>query len=108
MKSAYQILTEAADLIRDPAHWTQGVNARDRHGAPTGPHNPHAVCWCFAGAIIKCGGGERFESGIALKLQELFKGEAGITHTNDDRGHAAVMTLAERVREKAKALEAAT
>lgn len=104
-KTAHQILTEAQDLIRDKTRWTRGAYARDDHGEVVGAMNPRAVCWCFTGAIIKCGGGERFGGGLADTLLQLFVGEsAGPIHTNDDKGHDAVMALFDRLREKAKAL----
>jgi hypothetical protein len=105
-KSAYQILTAAQELIRDPARWTQGAYARDAQGNKVGPLNSNACCWCFTGAVIKSGGGQPFAGGLTTALLDIFKGEpAGPVHTNDDKGHAAVMAMADRLREKAKALE---
>jgi hypothetical protein len=107
-RTAYQILTEAQDLIRDQTCWTRGAYARDAQGENVGAMNPRAVCWCFTGAIIKCGGGEPFGGGLGVTLLDLFVGEsAGPIHTNDDKGHDAVMALFDRLREKAKALNPA-
>jgi len=45
------VLLKAKSLIADPAHWTQGVYARDAEGFDVGPNSPTAVCWCSYGAI---------------------------------------------------------
>jgi hypothetical protein len=103
MSPAYEILTAAQELIRNPKHWTQGAYARDAQGGKVGALNPNAVCWCMSAAIIKCGGSEKFGLGLNEQLVEVFKGESGPVHTNDDKGHAAVMALFDRLRDKAKA-----
>jgi hypothetical protein len=107
MSTAYQILTQAQDLIRDPKHWTRGAYARTERGDPVGPTNPRATCWCTAGAIIKCGGGAPFSKGLNAELTLLMSREGPI-HTNDDKGHEAVMVMFDRVRERAKQLEVTT
>jgi hypothetical protein len=103
-KTRYQILTEAQALIRDESHWTRGAYARDAAGVAVGAHHPRATCWCGEGAIIKCGGGERF-GGLRPDFQALLRGEPSrMVYTNDDKGHAAVIALFDRLREKAMAL----
>ncbi len=102
-KTTYQILTEAQELIRDPARWTQGAYARDAAGNPVGVRSDRAVCWCSAGAIKKVGG----DGVYARMLMEILQ-ECAIVHTNDDRGHDTVMALFDRVREKAKLICEAT
>jgi hypothetical protein len=107
-RSAYQILTDAQELIRDPKYWTRRGYARDAHGAIVGPRSASACCWCGAGAILKVGGGQMFVNGSFREdLVEICKGEPGIVHTSDDKGHTALMSLFDRLREKAKALEVA-
>jgi hypothetical protein len=107
--TAYEILTAAQDLIRDPKRWTRGAAARDAKGEKVGALNPAATCWCADGAIVKCGGGEKYGTGSNIAIKRLFLIEprepAGIVHVNDDKGHAAVMAMFDRLREKAKALE---
>lgn len=44
MKTAYQILCEAQDLIRDPAKHTTETYARTADGSSVNPDNPRAVC----------------------------------------------------------------
>lgn len=103
-KSVREILTQALDLLRDPKRWTQGAYARDANGGKVGALNPNAVCWCENGALIKCGGGDRFGGGLTAQLIDLFRSEsAGPVHTNDDKGHAAVMQQLSRLIEKAAA-----
>jgi hypothetical protein len=103
--STYQILADAQNLIRDPKHWTQRTYARTDQGVPVGPTNPLASCWCTVGALIKCGGGASYSNGLNAELTGLFKGE-GPVHTNDDKGHEAVMRMLDRVREKATLAQA--
>lgn len=103
MKTALEILTLAQELIRDPKHWTQGAYARNEHGTPTGACNPAAVRWDASGAILKVAGAPQYI--VTAALADLFKGE-GVVHTNDAKGHAAVMAMFDRVREKAQALVA--
>ena len=103
MKTALEIITEAQDLIRDPNRWTQGCYARNEHGVPTGASNPAAVRWDASGAILKVAGAPQYV--VTAALADIFKGE-GVVHTNDSRGHAAVMAMFDRVREKAAALVA--
>jgi hypothetical protein len=104
MSSTYEILTNAQELISDKKRWTQGAYARDANGGKVGALNPNAVCWCWTGAVIKCGGGQTFGAGLSGELLDLLKGEtAGPVHTNDDKGHTAAMALFERLRAKAKA-----
>lgn len=103
MKTALEILTAAQDLIRDSDRWTQGAYARTEHGVPTGACNPAAVRWDASGAILKVAGAPQYI--VTAALADLFKGE-GVVHTNDARGHTAVMAMFDRVREKAAALEA--
>lgn len=47
------ILSRAADIIRDPANWTQGVQARDKDGEAVPPYRSTACRWCARGAIAK-------------------------------------------------------
>lgn len=42
---ALKILTYAQELIRDPAHWTQFMVARDASGRPTCADSTEAVCF---------------------------------------------------------------
>jgi hypothetical protein len=106
-KSTYQILTDAQELIRDRDRWTQGASARDANGNPVGAQNERACCWCGSGAIVRSGGGEPYVNGsLRADILDLLRGEPGIVHTNDEKGHGAVLALFDRLREKSLALEA--
>lgn len=44
------------ELLEKPESWTQGVSARDKNGKYTATSSKDAVCWCLAGAIMRCYG----------------------------------------------------
>lgn len=47
-------LVKIYELLEDPAHWTQGANARDGAGRSVPPYEEYpATCWCLNGAIMK-------------------------------------------------------
>jgi hypothetical protein len=50
-KQLADLLVRARERITDPAHWTQGVSARDKNGVDTIPDFSAAVCWCAIGAL---------------------------------------------------------
>ena len=50
MKSTQQILKAAYDLLKDPKHWTQGTQYRNKYEFPC--HPKEAVSFCAVGAIF--------------------------------------------------------
>jgi hypothetical protein len=48
-----EVLAKAADLIEPEGAWTQYQYARTKRGAPIGPCEEPAVCWCVKGAILR-------------------------------------------------------
>lgn len=51
-----QLIREGADLIEAaPEAWTRKAFARDVTGSPTSPLSPKAICWCWAGSLVKLG-----------------------------------------------------
>lgn len=50
----YRIVERAAEIIKDPEHWTQGAYARtepDRYGDRAEITSKEACCFCMEGAI---------------------------------------------------------
>lgn len=41
-------------LLTDKSQWTQGANARNSSAEPVGLDSADAVCWCLAGALVRC------------------------------------------------------
>lgn len=53
MPDPLKLVTDARDILADPAHWTQGCFARNAEGhAGLAPNDPNAVCYCSFGAIM--------------------------------------------------------
>lgn len=52
------VLKGTRELLSDPAHWVQDVNAVDLVGEVVLPTSPDARSWCMIGAAIKVGGHE--------------------------------------------------
>jgi len=42
------------ELLSTRDRWTQGALARRSSTLQTATHDPEAVCWCLAGAIVRC------------------------------------------------------
>lgn len=42
------------ELLAKPESWTKGNFARDRFGHGVKPSDATAVCWCLAGAAMRC------------------------------------------------------
>lgn len=45
-----------AELLEDPARWTQGASAKSAKGREVSLEGRAAVCWCLLGAIQKIHG----------------------------------------------------
>lgn len=103
-KSNYEILTEAQELIRDPAHWTQDAYARNADmNAIDDIHSLTATCWCSVGAILKVAG---LSSDVidhpAFALIEDYADGLAITAFNDSHTHWDVMAAFDHARELAR------
>ena len=45
---------KVSELLSDRSKWTQGANARDKHGDIVDPEDPAACKWCFWAALKYC------------------------------------------------------
>lgn len=100
-----EILTQARDLISDPARWTRGVYARDAEGRETASRSESAVCWCVHGAIRKVTGSvyDTLFSGRYAQAA-LPEGYSEVHEFNDDpkTTHSDVLALFDRAIKLAK------
>src|SRR5688500_18932442 len=97
----------AADIARElrkhPGHWTQAAPARTAEGASTEARDPHAVCWCLWGQVIKrIPPGTLDEFGVLAafvdSIDELKDGEGlGIYNDADGRTVDDVIAVCEKV-----------
>jgi hypothetical protein len=105
------LLVRARARIADPRRWTTGVFALDLAERRVSPWNPLAVRWCAVGALkveaaagLELGrtGGEyrRLLRGAMERLRRALPrprrvddAEGDVMGFNDERGHAAVLTL---------------
>jgi hypothetical protein len=92
--------TTVAELLSDPARWTQGYYARDAKGALVGPASQRAVCWCLLGAIVRVYGRRGHSSCLVASLREALNLPPDVTLTNWNdapaRTHAEVLDLCRR------------
>ena len=95
MSAAGDTLRAARETLSDPTRWTQGAYARSASGRRLWFESPSAVCWCAYGALGKHSGLHPEEGRAADFLRraadELF--DLYPTEVNDDRGHAAVLSM---------------
>ena len=85
-----EVLRKAADLIRPPGCWTQGVRARNAEGEPVIIDDPKAVSFCFVTAILKQG--DLMISLTAMHCVEKVVGELDtIWNDHPDRTQAEVV-----------------
>jgi hypothetical protein len=105
--SVLELLTRAQDLIRDPAHWTQGVNARDKNGFETNGFGDEAVCFCSYGAFYRITArvDDDLQRAVKHALGQAVKERMGesflIATFNDTHTHAEVMAMWDRAKELA-------
>lgn len=86
-----EALIAARAKIADPAHWTQGSQAKTIDGYPVFARNHLATCWCSIGAIYFVDGIYTSISATnALKALEKAMGKA-IFDFNDTHTHAEVL-----------------
>lgn len=100
-----ETLKAVRDLLSDPKRWTQGAFARHESGAPIGPRERGASCWCLRGAVIKVdptSGGDGPIMAIGAAMHELqgigsrpFNDLASIARFNDApvRRHHEIMKV---------------
>lgn len=86
-------------LIADPAHWTQGVIARDAAGKPIqyihGRFTDVAKSYCVGGAVLVIVGADNFLptiKAINIQARKLFPRHNAV-RVNECIGHAAVMQV---------------
>lgn len=94
------ILVRARELISDEKSWIQGVYARDKDHDIVDPSDPHAVCWCAAGAVCKAGTELELDTHITFGLLHEAAhryGKVSIMQFNDMLPHAAVLGLFDEV-----------
>jgi hypothetical protein len=114
MKTAYEILTEAQDLIRDPAHWTQQVYARNPEGFERNATDSDATCFCSLGALHRVLQPSVFSTTDVLDM--FYETRRYLTDAtsessrfnyihefNDEHTHEQVMAVWDKARELARA-----
>lgn len=85
-----EVLKAARDLISDPAKWTTKAFARDTKGNAVVPYSTLAVRFCAYGAIDHVCQDDPVTKSMAL-AQLGRVSVRGIVHTNDIRGHQAIL-----------------
>ena len=86
------------ELLADALSWTQHTYARDAHGSACDPHGGDAVCWCLAGALLRCYTGGHRELVSRQLLQAIGipvtpAWESRLSAWNDTHDFAAVQAL---------------
>lgn len=78
-----------AELLESPERWTREAVARDSKGLSTYAEDPKAVCWCLAGAILKC-----YPEGF-VAIMDTFRRltKEPIGPWNDAHSHADVLSM---------------
>lgn len=99
-RSAYDILTEAQERIRDPQQWAQGHYAYTKTGRACDYAAKGAVCWCAMGTLYKSRATKRVHTCIQEAADGMFS--RAVIGINDILGHDAVMRMFDRARELAK------
>lgn len=116
MSGAAIALEAAGRLLSDPARWTQGAMARNRHGKPCLPNIVSAKCWCPIGALHHvCGCSpadvdRRRHLVTALNCLDIAALELhqhSAEWVNDNLDHAAVMDCMRRAWRRANSIKAA-
>ena len=101
MNSAVEILKAARELISDPAHWTQGSEARDEKGDPVLARSKGARCFCAVGALISASGKAPWKRPLEALRSELPKPIFYVSDFNDTGSHEEVLALFDRAIERA-------
>jgi len=91
-----EVLEKAFPLIQNPDTFTKDYLARDEGNIPIEPTNPHAVCWCSVGAVMKVANDMGVDyADIVYNMHEVARvatgGVMSVSEVNDRRSHAAVV-----------------
>jgi hypothetical protein len=96
-----QIVERARALIEDKEHWCRNHIALDANGVSVFPTSPSAVKRCALGALIAASyeltGNHDAADRLAYDALRPHYGSSTLIHTNDMRGHAAVLALFDKV-----------
>ncbi len=105
-----KLLTEARELITDPARWTQNVMARNAAGDKVHHCSTDATCWCGLGAMYRVTYHQATsENPVWVKAVTLLRANCTtrmMVTENDSKGHEAMLTAFDRAIIKAKEEEA--
>ena len=85
-------LRRARELLTDPAHWTQGGDARTSMGERTSALDPAATCWCLEGSLVACRATRRDFRQLDRAVRDRSR-NSWITAFNDNRSHAEVLAV---------------
>jgi hypothetical protein len=96
-----QIVGLARALIADEQHWCRRHFGEDANGFPVSPTSASTTKWCGLGAVIAAAYQFTHNADAAYQLgYQVLRpryGSATLIHTNDERGHAAVLALFDEV-----------
>jgi hypothetical protein len=96
-----QIVERARALIADEQHWCRRHFGEDANGSPVSPTSTSAIKWCALGAVIAAAYQLTHNADVAYRVgYQILRpryGSATLIHTNDERGHAAVLALFDEV-----------
>lgn len=104
------ITAHALAIIKDPAHWTTDVYARNAGGIECSPIADAACCWCALGALQRSaahhlGAGDPAWDAVDTITRYLLEAkgdfddptvaslEEQLAAYNDDQGHTAIVGL---------------
>jgi hypothetical protein len=103
-----QIVELARTLISDEQHWCRRHFGEDADGFPVSPTSASAIRWCGLGAVIAAAYQLTRNTDAAYQVgYQILRpryGSATLIHTNDVRGHAAVLALFDEVTGRARDL----
>ena len=96
-----EIVERARVLIEDKEHWCRNHIASDANGASVFPTCVNAVRRCGLGALIAAAyeltGDHDAADRLAYDALRPHCGSSTLIHTNDMRGHTAVLELFDKV-----------
>jgi hypothetical protein len=96
-----QIIERGRALIADEEHWCRRHFAEDANGFPVSATSASAIKWCGLGAVIAAAYQLTHNTDAAYQVgYQILRpryGSATLIHTNDERGHAAVLALFDEI-----------
>jgi hypothetical protein len=102
-----ELITAGQELIRDPAHWTQGIYARNSAGEAVGMLSDRAFCFCSIGALHRAQHNLDLEYELIDQAHEILDKATGeiesVVKANDSNSHDYVMGMWDRAKELASA-----